>query len=87
MKESGPVSKKLESVEDAKKFLSKDTVGVIGNIYVFYDKFKILIFVVARIPGLFVFLFQLYHTDISTPQSPHTVLSSLHISHMLPYFK
>ena len=30
-KEAGPVSKKLESVEEAKKFLGKDTVGVIGN--------------------------------------------------------
>ncbi|KAH9503197.1 Protein disulfide-isomerase A3 [Bulinus truncatus] len=29
-KEAGPVSKLLETVEDAKKFLSKDTVGVIG---------------------------------------------------------
>jgi len=30
MKESGPVSKKLENAADVKKFLSKDTVGVIG---------------------------------------------------------
>lgn len=30
MKESGPISKKLESVEDAKNFLSKDSAAVIG---------------------------------------------------------
>jgi len=30
LKESGPVSKKLESADDAKAFIGKDTVGVIG---------------------------------------------------------
>ena len=30
LKESGPVSKKLETAADAKAFIGKDTVGVIG---------------------------------------------------------